>query len=136
MYNVGPYYAQDSMYYRTHDQMVRDFNEIMSDELERKFELPVAKEVCPICEGEGKIVNRSIDGNGISADEFYDDPDFAEDYMSGVYDVTCDECNGLRVVDVVDESRLDEETIERWYSFQQNVHDSVAEQLAEMRFGA
>lgn len=136
MRNIGPYFAQDSSYYRTHDQMVDDFNQFMSEELETTFRLPVIKEVCPICEGKGTIVNRSIDGNGISADEFYDDPDFAEAYMSGVYDVVCDECNGLRVVDVVDESRLDDETLKAWDEWQRDVHDSVATQLAELRFGA
>lgn len=66
-------------------------------------ELPSRKEVCGRCYGEGKHVNPNIDSHGISREEFDEDPDFKEAYFSGVYDVTCHECNGLRVVDVVDE---------------------------------
>lgn len=135
MYNVGPYFAQDSMYYRTHDQMIEDFNQFMSEELERPFRLPITKEVCPVCEGEGKIVNRSIDGHGLSYDDFYDDPDFADAYMSGVYNVTCDECDGNNVIDVVNESALSPEILEAWEQYQSDVYDSVAYHLAEMRAG-
>lgn len=54
--------------------------------------------VCPTCEGAGKHVNPSIDAHGIGADEFNEDPDFADAYFSGAYDVACVECKGLRVV--------------------------------------
>lgn len=55
-------------------------------------------EVCPTCEGHGTHVNPSIDAGGISREFFEDDPDFAEAYTSGGYDVTCSGCDGLRVV--------------------------------------
>lgn len=65
--------------------------------------LPVKKEVCSRCRGEGKHVNPNIDGNGITADEMEELGDeFRENYMSGLYDVPCEECKGERVVDVVD----------------------------------
>lgn len=54
--------------------------------------------VCPICRGEGKTVNPDIDSNGLTRDDFYDDPDFAQDYVSGVYDISCRACEGKRVV--------------------------------------
>jgi len=55
--------------------------------------------VCPRCEGRGSHVNPAVDGNGITADEMDElGPDFREDYLSGVYDVRCDECKGDRVV--------------------------------------
>ena len=57
-------------------------------------------EVCPHCEGRGTHVNRAVDGNGISAQEFADDPEFADAYFSGMYDVMCDTCNGKRVIAV------------------------------------
>jgi hypothetical protein len=57
-------------------------------------------EVCPRCEGRGKHVNPAIDGHGLSAEDFDQDPDFREDYFSGVYDVPCYECKGDRVVKV------------------------------------
>lgn len=50
--------------------------------------------ICPICRGDGTHVNPNIDACGLSSDGFYDDPDFFEDYMSGVYDVRCLTCEG------------------------------------------
>lgn len=61
--------------------------------------------VCPVCDGEGKTVNPDIDSNGLTAEDFRDDPDFAEDYMSGAYDIQCRACKGLRVVEP---KRMDE----------------------------
>jgi len=54
--------------------------------------------VCPVCDGEGTTVNPDIDANGLTAEDFNEDPDFREDYMSGVYDITCAACLGNRVV--------------------------------------
>lgn len=54
--------------------------------------------VCPTCEGRGSHVNPSIDSQGLSAEDFDEDPDFREDYFSGAYDVPCAECRGNRVV--------------------------------------
>jgi hypothetical protein len=54
--------------------------------------------LCPVCEGEGKTVNPNIDAHGLTAEDFRDDPDFTEDYMSGVYDIQCAACHGERVV--------------------------------------
>jgi RecJ-like exonuclease len=65
--------------------------------------LPGKWEICPSCDGNGKHVNPAVDGHGISPEEFAEDPDFAEAYFGGVYDVRCDECGGdgkVRVVDV------------------------------------
>jgi hypothetical protein len=55
-------------------------------------------EVCPRCRGEGKHVNPSIDSHGLTREDFDQDPDFEEDYFSGVYDVPCYVCSGARVV--------------------------------------
>ena len=54
--------------------------------------------ICPVCEGEGKTVNPAIDCNGLTAEDFHEDPDFFEDYMNGTYDITCRACSGKRVV--------------------------------------
>lgn len=53
--------------------------------------------VCPRCKGEGTVTNPEVDGPGISQERFEEDPDFEEDYMSGVYDIICPECRGKRV---------------------------------------
>jgi hypothetical protein len=57
-------------------------------------------DVCPTCNGKGTHVNPSIDCHGITSDEFADDPGFLEDYMRGVFNVTCFGCQGNRVFPV------------------------------------
>jgi len=59
---------------------------------------PINFSVCPVCRGRGTHVNPSIDSHGLSREDFENDPDFAEDYFSGVYDVVCYECDGANVV--------------------------------------
>lgn len=54
--------------------------------------------VCPLCEGKGSHVNPSIDACGLTAEDFHNDPQFFEDYRSGVYDIPCNLCSGLRVI--------------------------------------
>ncbi len=72
-----------------------------------EVEIPFKYEVCERCNGKGSHVNPSIDGHGITSDEMAEaGPEFLEDYMSGVYDVPCYECKGLRVVMVPDEALL------------------------------
>jgi hypothetical protein len=92
-------------------------------------------DVCGTCNGRGKHVNPSIDAHGISADEFYEDPDFAEDYHRGVYDVQCYECGGRTTSPVIDMKRTSEETIEfmnRWFEDEASYRREVA---AERRMG-
>jgi hypothetical protein len=69
------------------------------------LQLPAKFEMCTRCEGHGSYVNPSVDGNGITAEEMAEDPDFAEAYFDGVYDVTCAICHGARVVPRPDLSR-------------------------------
>lgn len=54
--------------------------------------LPARFEVCPRCQGEGSHVNPAVDGNGLTAEDFDQDPDFHDDYMAGAYDVPCEQC--------------------------------------------
>lgn len=68
--------------------------------------------ICPTCGGEGKTVNPNVDAHGLTAEDFAEDPDFAENYMSGLYDVTCGACDGKRVV-----------TRERLRQLRQNAED-------------
>lgn len=50
--------------------------------------------ICPVCSGEGNYVNPDIDSHGLSREDFEQDPDFREDYMAGVYNVSCRICGG------------------------------------------
>lgn len=81
--------------------------------------LPTHYEVCDRCRGEGKHVNPAIDGNGLTRDQIDEmgGDEFMEQYMGGMYDVTCEECKGLRVVKVVDEELLDREQREEYQSW-------------------
>lgn len=67
-------------------------------------DFPAKFEVCDLCRGRGKHVNPAIDASGISPHEFAEDPDFAESYFAGHYDVPCAACDGKRVVPAIDEA--------------------------------
>jgi hypothetical protein len=79
---------------------------IMNDGREKVFNFPARNELCERCDGEGTHVNPSVDGNGLTAEDFDEDPDFREHYFAGVFDVACEECHGNKVVQVVDEEAL------------------------------
>lgn len=66
--------------------------------LETTTEFPAHAEVCSRCNGKGKHDHPAF-ANGITGSEWSEwDQDEREGYMSGRYDVTCEECNGKRVV--------------------------------------
>lgn len=54
--------------------------------------------VCTLCKGEGTVVDPNIDAHGLSREDFDEDPDFAEEYMNGAYDIQCPRCKGQRVL--------------------------------------
>jgi len=80
-------------------------------------QLPGRFEVCDRCDGHGTHTNPNIDGHGITEDE-WNGPDWddesRETYLSGGYDVTCEECHGERVVLVVDEDHCDKALYARY----------------------
>lgn len=73
--------------------------------------LPSIRVVCPRCDGNGTHVNPNAD-DGLTAKDF-EDKDFEQSYMSGVYDVQCDCCSGNKVIDVIDEEAC--KTKLSWY---------------------
>ncbi len=93
-------------------------------------------EVCSTCEGRGKHVNPSIDSNGISAEDFDEDPDFRESYLSGAYDVTCYGCKGQRVVLDVDWDNVEPAIQKRIDAKLEGEAQYEAECAAERRMGA
>ncbi len=60
-------------------------------------EVPATLEVCDVCEGRSTVVNPSVDGGGITPEEFDDDPGFREAYLAGRFNVQCPKCGGARV---------------------------------------
>lgn len=97
--------------------------------------VPARFEVCPSCQGRGSYVNPSIDAHGLSREDFDEDPDFAESYFSGQYDVECRDCNGARVVPVPDESNLTPAVLKSIedHEYAQLCHRQ--ERAAELRYG-
>ena len=70
--------------------------------------------ICPACSGNGTHVNPSIDAGGLTVEDFAGDPDFADDYFNGTYDVPCDVCKGNgkvreSMVKLLDEAAADRE---------------------------
>lgn len=73
------------------------------------IQLPWKWEVCSVCAGEGKHVNPAIDCGGLSAEDFDEDPEFAEMYFDGAYDVPCNRCEGRRVEREIDWDKVSPE---------------------------
>ncbi len=106
---------------------------VIEDYGDGEYEVPAQHEVCPVCSGKGTHVNPSIDSHGIGAEEMYEDPDFAEEYFGGAYDVECNECAGQRVVLVPkDSNHPGAVALER---ARQNEYEYAAECEAERRMG-
>lgn len=97
--------------------------------------LPAKFEVCSTCDGRGRHVNPSIDSHGLTAADFAEDPDFAEDYRAGVYDVACYACDGRRVELVVDREACAPEILARYDQRVADHHGYLAEVEAERRMG-
>lgn len=90
-------------------------------------------EVCGECRGCGSVVNPSIDCCGLTQDDFYDDPDFAEDYFSGRHGIICPRCRGIRVEATPRfpewlKVKIDQHDEDQW--------DMIREQCAELAMGA
>lgn len=105
------------------------------EEVDEEVDVPFKWEVCGTCEGKGSHVNPSIDSHGLTAEDFAEDSDFAEDYHAGVYDVPCAECAGLRVVPVPDESRCSPELLKRINGERDGKYDAAVERAHEREMG-
>lgn len=81
------------------------------DSDDNELSLPCSFVVCDRCNGTG-VHDHPAFSNGISQDQFDEDPDFRESYMKGHYDVPCSECEGNRVVASPDRERCTPEQLE------------------------
>jgi hypothetical protein len=102
---------------------------------EEEVELPAVYEVCPTCEGKGRHVNPAIDDRGISAEEFAEDPEFERCYRRGVYDVSCYECGGRRVIPVPDRDAIDGVLMQRVDDQAWEDHVARVDMLREREMG-
>ena len=95
--------------------------------------LPGKAEVCWRCSGtgshdcwEGGMTGSEMDEQG---------PEFMEDYRAGHYSRPCTECNGERVVCVVDEDRATPAQLAIWNAWRDQEDAHYAETAAERRAG-
>lgn len=86
--------------------------------------LPAKFEVCHTCSGKGTRVNPAIDGNGITAEQFAEDPEFAEGYLRGDYDIQCSACKGERVIPAIDLPRCSKAQRLQWRKHQADEAES------------
>jgi len=94
-------------------------------------------EVCTGCGGKGKYVNPGIDSNGITSCEMAElGPEFEEDYFSGRFDVTCDGCDGSRVMLVPIWDQVSDEIMKEIDKLAEEEALDRAIHAAEMRMGA
>ncbi len=98
-----------------------------------KLRCPAEREICSRCDGNGTHVNPAVDGDGISPEEFHEDPDFAEAYMRGDYDVQCEECKGERIVSVPDVEKLPENLQEDYWRYKNEDAQFEAEESRRLR---
>lgn len=102
---------------------------------ETEHRIPAQMAVCGRCDGKGRHCNPSIDGNGITQDEWAEWDDDRETYLNGGYDVACYDCGGKNVVPSVDWDALSDEIAERVHEHLQWEADYAAECEAERRMG-
>lgn len=89
-----------------------DMTTIIDDEGE-EIQLPTKWAICDRCRGEGHHSNPAFDGT--TTEWWYDgDPDgeSLQAYMSGAYDIPCDDCHGSGKVKEVDRDRCTERQLE------------------------
>ena len=123
---------------------VVEFNEEIGEELYEKelipfldgprylAKVPMSWEVCGTCNGEGTVVDPNIDAGGLTQEDFYRDPDFAEDYFSGAYDMRCPTCKGRTTVPAPTLSKPVWKVVHAW---QDEEAERVAERCWELRMG-
>ncbi len=126
--------ARDRRWWNSIDEskMTANVTVRTEDDCEEDKDVPIEFKVCPCCDGRGTHVNPNIDRHGLCREDFDNDPEFAEMYKSGMYDVVCYECEGRRVVPVC----LDKEVQDKLNWRTRDLHEMRAEEEAERRAGA
>ena len=98
---------------------------------EHEVDFPFEFEVCSHCGGAGKTVSPGVDSHGITHEEFAEDPEFRENYYSGLYDISCENCNGANVAPTLLEKDFNDEQ-KKWYNeYQEATYECDMERDAE-----
>ena len=65
----------------------------------QEMELLADWQVCPICRGNGTVVDPRVDSSGLTQEDFdHMGLDFEESYKRGDYNITCPACSGRNVI--------------------------------------
>ena len=85
--------------------------------------------ICDLCLGQGSYVNPSIDGCGLTPNDFEEDLEFEQAYFNGIYDIPCHQCGGSgKMLQPVD--------ADEWRLWQHEREWQAAEDAAERRLAA
>ncbi len=139
-YNDHRVRARDR-WYRAFDKArmvatVEIYGEDDESEWTEEAEIPCVYVVCGTCDGKGTHVNPSIDASGIGPEGFHEDPDFADDYLRGRFDVRCYGCGGDRVIPTPDQDRCDPAVLRAIEERERAMWEMHQEEMAERRMGA
>ena len=90
---------------------------IFLDDHEEDIDFPAKHTICNKCNGNGKHSNPNIDKNGITGEEWENDWSEEErlSYLSNVYDIICSECHGKRVTLVIDQDKILDNLLKKYY---------------------
>jgi RecJ-like exonuclease len=95
-------------------------------------EVPFEYTTCPTCRGKGTHVDPAIDSGGL--DPATMEPKFRRDYFGGTYDQPCNECEGRRVVPVLQPKTTEhEDVLEKRRSLKEQARHSRETQRQERR---
>lgn len=104
------------------------------DESQYWIDVPGKWEICERCDGNGTHTNPSIDGNGITAEEWDEwDDDDREGYRTGRYDVACENKCDDGKVRVVDRDRCPPELLKLVDEWAEDEAEEARERAAERR---
>lgn len=105
------------------------------DEITHAF--PFINEVCDRCQGFGTHLTPRIGNHAYTPEEFREsfDEEEAEQYFQrgGMYDVSCEECKGNKVIQVVDEENLSEEEKKLFEEYEEYESEMAAMDAADRR---
>lgn len=98
-----------------------------------KVFLPSMFEVCESCHGTG-VKDRF--GSEPIPSEWLEDEEFLTDYRSGLYDVACFECDGKRVVSIIDIKKCTPELLNGYYDYISELYELNSIERQERAMGA
>lgn len=119
---------------------LESFTEFVHEELSEYYpdwEPPTYRIVCPQCDGRGTstayLGAYTQSDRDEMGDEWYE---FADDIRRGMYDRTCETCNGRNVIDQLDDSAMPSDLLAAWVSWVTDMHQLRQIEAMERRMGA